>query len=277
MDIRLEIKKISHLAPLPTIAHQILQLANNPDSSAKQIAKLIMMDQTLTAKILRIVNSSYYGFTREVGNVDHAIVILGTHEITGITLALCLLNDYPILENPYLSRHDFWTHAVGVGYIARSLSKFALELNVKDAFVAGLLHDFGKVILSQFFQDEFLMILKVASEEERPLNEVSRELINIDHTEIGQIVIKSWNLPPPLTHAVRFHHNPEEVDKQDYFVHLTHLANVLGHHNKIGKSGNPIPDEPSMKSLEALGLENKDLDSIWSELGLDKRRIGMYL
>ena len=277
MRIRSKIKKLDKIAPLPTIAQRVLGLAGDFGSSAQTLAELIKMDQALTGRILRVANSSFYGFSRKIGNIDLAVAILGFNEVTSITLASCLVNDYSIKENPYFTRQEFWMHAIGTGQIARKLSRLIPDIYSDNAFVAGLLHDFGKVILLQFFPDEFATVLKTAHKQKRSLNQVSRELLKIDHAEIGQMVIEEWNLPPQLIQAVRFHHDPGEADKKDHFVHITHLANILCHHVDIGKSGNPLPDEPSGISMEVLGLKDRDLDEIWSELDIDFESIRMFL
>jgi putative nucleotidyltransferase with HDIG domain len=277
VSIRSKIKLIDKIAPLPTIAQQVLAMAGDFNSSAQKLAKLIKMDQALTGRILRVANSSFFGFSRKIGNIDLAVAILGFNEITAITLASCLANDYSIKENPYFNRQEFWMHAIGTGQIARKLSGLLPDFNSSNALVAGLLHDFGKVILNQFFPDEFSAVLRTAFEQKRSLSQVSRELLNIDHTEIGQMVIEEWNLPPALIQAVRFHHDPHEADAKDYLVHITHVANILCHHAKFGISGNPLPDKPSEISMEVLGLKDRDLDEIWSELNIDLESIRTFL
>ncbi|MCF7810447.1 HDOD domain-containing protein [bacterium] len=277
MSIRSKIKSLDKIAPLPTIAQKVLGLADDFSASAQKLGELIKMDQALTGRILRVANSSFFGFSRKIGNVDLAVAILGFNEVTMITLASCLANDYSIKENPHFPRREFWMHSIGTGQIARKLSDLIPDVYSNNAFVAGLLHDFGKVVLNQFFPDEFSAVLRTALEQKRSLNQVSKELLKIDHTEIGQMIIEEWNLPPTLIKAIRFHHDPHEADEEDYLVHITHLANILCHHVKFGISGNPLPDKPCAISIDVLGLKDKDLDEIWSELNVDLESIKTFL
>ena len=277
VNIRSEIVQISKLAPLPKIVKQIFEVTSDPSSSARDLSMLIIKDQSLTAKILKIINSAYYGFNRKIGNVNHAIVILGFDEIKSITMALCLMKYYPVEQSRLFNREDFWRHSIGTAHIARALSSLRMELNCEDAYVIGLLHDFGKVILDQFFPDIFRNVLEIAAAKKQPLHEALKENIGIDHAEIGGLIAEYWQLPVPLSNAIRMHHRPQDVEETDYFVHLAHLANYFCHHNNIGSSGNPKPDEPCEGSLKALGLENQDLEQVWVFLNIGAQKINLFL
>ncbi len=277
VNIRSEIIQISKLAPLPKIVQQIFKVTSDPTSSARDLSLLIIKDQSLTAKILKIINSAYYGFNRKIGNVNHAIVILGFDEIKSITMALCLMKYYPVEQSRLFNRELFWKHSIGTAHIARALSSLKMELNCEDAYVIGLLHDFGKVILDQFFPEVFRNALELAAQHKQPLHHVLKESIGIDHAEIGGLIAEHWQLPVPLSNAIRLHHNPAEADNSDYFVHLVHLANYFCHKNVIGASGNPKPDEPFEGSLKALGIENQDLDQVWDFLNIGAQKIDLFL
>ena len=265
-DIRAKLSNIKTLAPLSTLAKNILEISHDPKSSARDLAGEIKKDQSLTAKILQIVNSAFYGFHREIGNVDHAIVVLGFDEVIGIALAASLLQYYENGRNFLFDRDKFWLHSLGAAYIARALSQFADSVISRDAFVLGLLHDFGKVALRQHFRDVFYKIIAEAARRKQPLHHVSLELADIEHGEIGGLVAESWDLPVPLVKAIKYHHTPHMVKSEDKEVHLAHLANIFCHIQQIGKSGNTVPDDPSPLSLKALGLENMSMEEIWEAL-----------
>ena len=276
-DFRSQIQDIRTLAPLPTSVKNILEITNDPSSSARNLAEVVKVDQSLTSKILQIVNSAYYGFYREIGNIDHAVVILGFNEITNITLAACIIQTYRNGHGEYFDRERFWVHTLGAAYIARSLKPYIPELISKDAFVIGLLHDLGKVVLDQHYKEIFHRVLKAAHEQNRPLHEVSRELLGIDHAEIGGLVADSWNLPIPLVNAIRHHHNPDLANRQDYGIHLAHLANYFAHRQHIGASGNPVPDAPHPETLKVFGFDAKDLDSVWNSLNINSQALSKIL
>ena len=275
-DLRTQLKYIDKLAPLPVLVKTIMEVSADPNSSARNLAEVVKMDQSLTAKILQIVNSAYYGFYRQIGNIDHAIVILGFNEVTNISLAACLIQAYRDGPNPYMDREQFWVHTLGAAYIARALRIYTPDVITKDAFVIGLLHDIGKVVLDQHFKPAFLEVLKESHSRQSPLHRVEHELLTIDHAEIGGLVAESWNLPVPLTEAIQFHHQPE-LHIGEYAVHLAHLANWFAHRHQIGQSGNPAPGEPAADSLRIFGFEGKDLDEVWKSLNIDAQALRKIL
>ncbi len=272
-EIRAKLSRIDSLAPLSALAKSILAISNDPHSSAKNLAEEVKRDQSLTAKILQIVNSAFYGFHRQIGNIDHAIVVMGFDEVVNIALAASLLHFCENGRNFLFDRDKFWLHSIGSAYIARALSRYTDEVISKDAFVVGLLHDFGKVAMRQHFRDVFYRILAEAARRKQPLHHVSLELADIEHGEVGAMVADSWNLPIPLVNAIKYHHTPEQAGIEEKEVHLAHLANIFCHWNKIGKSGNTVPDDPSRISLKALGIEGIDLDEVWKSLKIDAQMV----
>ena len=276
-SIRSKISQIHSLAPLPVLAKAIIDISDDPNASAHNLAEVVKRDQSLTAKILKIVNSAYYGFHREVGNVDHAIVVLGFDEIRSITLAACIIQSFLSDKNHLFSRNKLWLHSLGAAYIARALSTYKPGIFSKDAFVMGLLHDFGKVVLHQHFTAIFYKSLRIAIERHQPLYQVSEELMDIDHAEIGGMVAESWNLPVPLVKAIQYHHKPAAAYSHEDEVHLTHLANYFCHRYEIGESGDPAPEEPFAGSLKSFGFEEQDLDDVWSNLNIDTQALKVIL
>jgi len=268
-EIKAKLEQIHLLAPLPSLAAKIMDLLKDPNSSARDLAGEIKKDQSITARILKIANSAYYGFHREIGNVDRAIVVLGFDEIMNIAQVVCLMEAFDTEDDSALNRKEFWGHSLGTAHIARALSKRLNDLSPRDAFVMGLLHDFGKVVLNQHFREEFHYMIKTAEDQQRPLHEVCRELTGTDHAEIGGMVAESWKLPLPLVRAIRYHHRPESVDKDGREIDVAHLANFFCHRYKIGESGNSVADEPNYLSLLRLGIKEDQLDEFWQSLKMD--------
>jgi putative nucleotidyltransferase with HDIG domain len=234
---------------------------------------VIKKDQALTSKVLKIVNSAYYGFYRQIGNIDQAIVILGFNEVKNITIATSLIQTFHWNISQRINREKFWIHSLGCALIARSLCLAKLELNPEDAFVAGLLHDVGKIILYQYFPENYNTVLRIAQKQRRPLFEVCRDLMEIDHAEVGGMVAESWKFPPTLVNAIQFHHKPENAAPEDYYIHLTHLANYFCHNEEIGESGTPKVQEPFSGSMEALDIKERRLNRILTSFKLDNEFI----
>ena len=275
--LRQRINRIQQTASLPTLVPKILKVSNDPSSSAKTLGQVIKQDQSLTAKILKIVNSAFYGLYRKVGNVDHAIVILGFDEIRNLSTAACLIKAHEGIPSQFFQPSEFWAHSLCTAYVAKALSAKRPDLNTEDAFVIGLLHDYGKVILFQFFNTLFREVLALAAGKKQPLNKICDEHLTINHAEIGGIIAENWKLPGPLAKAVRFHHAPATAHRHEYNIHLAHLANALTHKFGIGASGNPVPDEPSPESLKIFGFEGVDLQEVWDSLNVDMDTIHGFM
>lgn len=276
-NLRQRINRIQQTAALPTLVPKILKVSNDPLSSAKNLGQVIKLDQSLTAKILKIVNSAFYGLYRKVGNVDHAIVILGFDEIRNISTAACLIKAHEGIPCQFFQPNEFWTHSLCTAYVARALSTKRPDLNTEDAFVIGLLHDYGKVILFQFFNTLFREVLALAVSKTKPLHQVASEYLGINHAEIGGIIAENWKLPAHLVKAVQFHHTPAAAHRHEYNIHLAHLANALSHKFGIGASGNPVPDEPYPESLKIFGFEGMSVGEVWDSLEIDLDAIKGFL
>lgn len=273
LDIRSQIKDIDKLAPMPQAFNIVLEVMRDPKSSASDLSEVIKKDQALTAKILKIVNSAYYGFYRKIGNVQHAIVILGFTEIKNISLAACIIQAYDNSDNPFFNLEEFWRHSLGTAYIARSLSTLKPEFNSEDAFAIGLMHDLGKVVLDQHFSEQFRTSIDLANQRSQKLHEVSTEIMNIDHAEVGAIIAENWKLPVSLVKAIQYHHYPSKADEEISDVYMAHLANYFCHRQGIGNSANPVPDEPLTEALTHFGIDPQDLDSVWESLKIDEETL----
>jgi len=150
-------------------------------------------------------------------------------------------------------------------------------INPVDAFVIGLLHDFGKVVLEQHFQEEFHQVLVKAYREKRSFNEVCKELLGTDHAEIGSIIAEQWELPGALKKSIEFHHMPYLADPEDYGVYLVDIANYFCHKYDVGASGNRFPSGLYEGSLVALELNDLSLEEIWDKLAIDTEHLKTLL
>ena len=274
--IHSHIKHIETLAPLPALAKKVIEISNDPNSTAMDMSRVIRKDTSLSVRLLKIVNSAFFNFYRKISDVSRAIVILGVQEVKNISLGACLMQHYPSRKSPHFDRNAYWRHAFGTAYIAQSLHKLCQGLAPEDAFTMGLLHDFGKVVLDQHFGNVFDIIIQIAERKKQPLHWVEKELIDIDHPTIGGMVAENWKLPISLVSAIRYHHEPFEDLKYNY-GNLIHLCNYFCHKQKIGASGNPAPDEPYPGSLIALGLEGRDLEDVWNSTGIDAKALSRIM
>jgi HD-like signal output (HDOD) protein len=227
---------------LPTVVTQLISLIEDPKSSARQVAQLISTDQALTAKILKVANSAFYGFPREISTVQLAIVVLGFEQVKNLSLSVAVLRRFSSgKEHRLFDRQRFWDHAIACGVAGRMLAKKVHPRMEGEAFVAGVLHDIGKLILIEYFFDEFSEALELAETEDLTIIEAEEQVLGVTHSDIGGWLAEKWNLPPSLVNAIAFHHRPGEMDEPDELVNFVHLANALVRHHQIGTSGDLHP------------------------------------
>jgi putative nucleotidyltransferase with HDIG domain len=231
-------EKIIGLSALPTIVTQLIALVGDPKSSARDVAQLISTDQALTAKILKVANSAFYGFPRKIPTVQLAIVVLGFQAVKNLGLSMTVLKRFSRgKDHPLFDRERFWEHAIGCGVAARMLAR-KLRFSVEgEAFVGGILHDIGKLVLMEYFPEEFSEALEQAESEELSIAESEERVIGVTHAEVGGWLAEKWNLPSPLVDTIAYHHRPQELKEPDDLVHLIHVANALVRQFGVGSSG----------------------------------------
>ena len=230
-------ERIIGLSALPTIVTQLIALVGDPRSSARQVARLISTDQALTAKILRVANSAFYGFPRKIATVQLAIVVLGFNAVKNLALSVTVLKRFSSgTDHRLFDRQRFWQHAIGCGVAARVLAR-RFGGHEGEAFVAGILHDIGKLILIEYAHDEFAEALELAERDGIAIAEAEETVLGVTHAEVGGWLAERWNLPEPLAQSISCHHQPWSLDEPDDLVLLTHLADALVRFNDIGHAG----------------------------------------
>jgi putative nucleotidyltransferase with HDIG domain len=253
------IKKITQsiigLPTLPTVITQMIGLIDNPTTSARDVARLIATDQALTAKILKLANSAFYGFPREISTVNHAIVVLGFETVKSLGLSVSVLERFAGGgKDTAFDRQKFWEHSIACGVGARMLAAKSRYRVHGEAFAAGILHDIGKLILSQFFPDEFGEIMTIVQTENLYIGEAEERVLGVTHAEIGSWLAEKWNLPAQLVDAITYHHAPGRMERGAELPSLIHLADFLCRHEKIGDGGGRRLPKLDPAALRAFGI-----------------------
>jgi len=240
--IRKVANSVIGLPTLPTVISKMLQMIDSKRASADTLARLISTDQALTAKLLKMANSAYYGYSREVSTVNMAIIVVGFNAVKDLGLGHSF---YDVFKNSAGAANfdavKFWEHSAGCGVAARMLSKNTNSRHAGEAFVAGLLHDMGKMILNQYFGPELTEALKIAQAGEMDLDAAELEVMGVSHGQVGAWLAEKWNLPSIICDTVKHHHDPWNAESDPAFVaHIT-VADILCHLTQTGDSARNAP------------------------------------
>lgn len=274
-------EKIIGLPTLPTIVTQLIALVGNPKSSARDVAQLISTDQALTAKILKVANSAFYGFARKIATVQLAIVVLGFEAVKNLSLSVAVLKRFSAGQDHTLfDRQRFWEHTIGCAVAGRMLARRLRPRMEGEAFVGGILHDIGKLILIEYFPNEFTEALELAHAEGLHIVEAEEKVLGVTHADVGGWLAEKWNLPEPLVETITCHHRPYERERPEALVLVVHMANALVRHCGVGCSGDQQGAKlhPQVANVFKRGEDIADADlldrlSIGLEAELEKAQI----
>ena len=251
-------QSIIGLPTLPAVITQLIGLIDNPKTSARNVAQLISTDQALTARILKLANSAFYGFPREIATVDLAVVVLGFETVKNLGLSVSVLERFAGGgTNSEFDRQKFWEHSIGVGVAAKLLATKLRYRVPGEAFAAGILHDIGKLILSQYFQPEFSEILEVMERDNLYIGHAEERVLGVTHTEVGSWLAERWNLPKQLEEAIAFHHAPGRMGRGPELPSLIHLADFLCRREGIGDGGGTKLPHLDPAALRAFGIHEE--------------------
>lgn len=216
------------LPTLPAIAVEVNRLAANPLASMSEIVRIIRNDPSLTAKILRVSNSAFYGMPRRIESLNMALVVLGMREINNLVTSISVFKAFPGRKGRAgLDRVKFWEHSAGCGEIARVLAgKLHLRLHGIE-FTAGLLHDIGKIIFDLYFPDEYEQVQELNRDKDLINTEAERQVLGVDHAEIGGWMGEHWALPSAIVEVMRHHHQPEQSPDSPVLTSVVHLADII--------------------------------------------------
>jgi putative nucleotidyltransferase with HDIG domain len=256
--IRKIAESVISLPTLPTVVSKMIDLVDSPRTSAALLARLISSDQALTAKVLKLANSAYYGFPREISTVNMAIVVLGFNAVKEMGLSISVFDVFKkTASSAIFDVARFWEHSVGCGTASRMLARTYRPAIAGEAFVAGLLHDVGKVILKQYFDNELARIIALQKDNGVTLEEAEASVIETTHAQIGSWLAEKWNLPKIICETILHHHDPWESLVENEFVACVQLGDYLCHMSKIGQSGRvapPILDEKLWEVFRSAGI-----------------------
>jgi HD-like signal output (HDOD) protein len=237
IDSRLEL--CPPLPSLGSINKALLGLLFAEQRYSAQISEIIRRDPSLTSRLLRLVNSVYYGLTTPVSSIEEAVFYLGVRQIRQLTMVTPIIEDFQRLSNQCsFPWREFWQHCIGTAILTREVVSAVQAPPDESDYIAGLVHDVGKIVMAWTFPDHFAEIHRQATPGTRDLTEIETEILGIDHSELGALYLERHHLPDLMIKAARFHHHPDEADGHEFIVASVHIADLLMRNARIGCSGN---------------------------------------
>ena len=227
---------IKNLPSIPKVVFEVTKLLNNPKTSASSLAELISKDQGLTSRILTVANSPLYGIKRRVSSIEFAVLILGFQDIHSIVTALSLVDTINIVPGTNFDPAEFWMHSMVVGTAARGISQHLGFDFGGEAFVAGILHDIGELVIYKFFNKEFDSVLQRSISKKLSIIDSEMDVLGMSHQEMGKYLADTWNLPEILCDAINYHHSPVQTTGNKKFVSTIHLVDYMTHRLGIASS-----------------------------------------
>ena len=267
LSLKYIVDKVDDIQSLPMIITKIIGLADDPESNIHDMEDLILKDQALTSKVLRLANSTHYGYARRISTISEATVLLGFQAIKGIALASTVkpfLEDE--LEGYLLEKNFLWTQSQTCAITSRFIGKQFKYTNPEEAYIAGLLRDIGKTILNEHMKDEYKQILEKVEKENMTFLDGEREVLGFDHGEIGEKVAIKWGLPQNLVEAIAYHHTPDLASLNPILVSIVHIADAITMMMGVGLGLDGLQYNISETALKNLNLTEADIGNIMSDV-----------
>jgi putative nucleotidyltransferase with HDIG domain len=273
------IDKVKGLPTLPGMIHKVLALMQDASTSANALGNLICYDQAISCRLLKVANSAYYGFMKEIATVQQAIVILGFKEVKSLALGITVFDAMrETNKDSSMMREEFWMHSIGCALAGQLICKKMENIDAETTFTAALLHDIGKLVLDNYFAKDYGNVLQKVRKNGICMVEAEDEVLGFNHAEVGEWLCSRWKFPPMLVTPINFHHQVEKVNGNYLRItSIVHLADILCKRAHIGNNGdNTIPHVHPL-AMECLKLQDDDLGKIVEELGQEEEKVKTFL
>ena len=275
---------IEEFPTIPIVAMKVNELVENPNSSANDLNQIISQDVSLATKVLKVVNSAYYGFRQRITSIKQAVVILGFNVVKQLAFSASILDSFKQSENSTFNRDDFWMHSVGVATAARLLAiKFKFnKKEVEELFTCGLLHDLGKMVEESFLQEQFQTILENTKANNSYIWEEENKVLGINHTGIGKWLAKKWSFHNHLRDSIAMHHSLELAKnsippEQLKIISIVSLSDIIVKVLKFGTGGdNKVPPIDAVIKT-SLKVPQSTIQELVDELKKEKEKITAFV
>lgn len=272
VDLKRQIYSLRDLPTLPVVARKILMAADEESNSYQSLAAMVSRDQALTAKVLGLANSAYYGHRARVRTLNHAIAIIGTAMLKQLSPVVFIIQSWGSKDNPERTR--FWQHSIAAAHAASLIAEESGRIPPEEAFCAGLLHDIGALVLEMCFPEAYGGV-RLAIDDDTPLDEVERRVLEVDHAQAGGWLAERWQLPPALIAGIAGHHSGGgNTQEENDLIHVIRIADAAATHIDMGLGGEQA-DEAAQ--IEAFGLSEAHYTRLVEQLEDQRGQIEAFL
>lgn len=255
------LESINRLPPFPMVIQRVIQLIDDPKSSAQDVVDVIQYDQSITASVLRACNSAYFGLRRTIHSLREALVMIGFNQLLEIILGQESLHFFHAPCKGYdLDDGELWRHSVSSALLSRIISERLKREATPTHFTAALLHDIGKVALNKFVKDYFGEIERLVQDQHLSFIEAEKEVLGIDHAELGGRITEQWNFPKTIVSSVRYHHTPFLTPENHAMVQLIYLCDLVAMIAGIGGGADGLSYHGYEEVMKQGGLKEKDIE-----------------
>ncbi len=231
------IAKVRTVYSLPQTFHRLQEVVQNPDSSMSDIGEVLMSDQALSARILQLANSSFYGFPSRIETISHAVTMIGAEQMVALVQGTCVASIFNRVPRDLVNMELFWKHSIACGVTARIIAARRREPNTERFFLLGLLHDIGRLVIFQHLPEEAAAALEQAGRERRLLFQAESAILGFDHATVGYDLLRTWKLPGRLCEPIKMHHTYNGSSLYPIETAVLHTADVIVNAMRCGSSG----------------------------------------
>lgn len=256
------VNKSLELVSPPTTYSLLNDLMNDPNSSADDISAVINTDPALATRLLKVVNSPFYGFPSQINTISRAITIIGTRELIHLVLATSVIKAFTGIPGSLINMDEFWRHSLACAIAAKQLALKCGQRPAERFFLAGLLHNIGSLVIYQSMPELAREAINSSKFGNEAIFLSEQRVLGFDHTEVGQALVKAWRLPASLDDVVRHHHTPSNSEEFPLEVAIVHIADIMVSSAEFGHSGDHHIPPLDAKAWDLLNLDTAALPEI---------------
>lgn len=268
---------LTKVAALPAVALKFSEAIQNPMTTNQDLENIISEDSALASRVLRISNSAMFNFPSKIDTVSKAISIIGQQQVHDIILACSLIKIFGQIDQDLIDMEQFWRHNLAVAAASRVIAAIRRENNIERFFIAGLLHDIGRLVLLSERTSKMNVVLESCRDDEKFIYAEEKNIFGFDHAYLGALLLKKWQLPAILANAVQYHHSPSLSSGFTIEAGIVHVADIIAHALNYGASGEHYVPMIDAKVWGSIDIDINNLDMILEQVHVQYNEAVKYI